>query len=300
MQAAKRLFKKLASAALWAAIYAALRAVFSGIIEFFGWGPILTGVVVSAGAVTAAAFASIPWYWVIFAGLVGLALGLSIASWVSLKIIREKRLWDKQRDPTRQRQEDSQRPFKRVTANKRSHAIAPELTEEVQTLYNAWLKPAGDAANDVIRRVLLALRDHADASVRSHEGLIQRSIIDVERAALSKLNNVLTGTEPISDFDQLQDCIVNYYREYQGTRTWIAKAGELAGFPFYNNPVFQAWLHLDEKFLDALRDFAGPPRYERLRSGVNSVGWGENVTSDLERLAGSNSPDTRDNGNGTR
>lgn len=189
---------------------------------------------------------------------------------------------------------------RQYSGNKRSQAIAPELIEEVQTLYNAWLKPAGDAANDVIRRVLFALRDHADASVRSHEGLIQRSIIDVERAALSKLNNVLTGTEPISEFDQLQDCIINYYREYQCTRTWIAKGGELGGFLFHNDSVCQAWLHLDEKFLDVLRDFAGPPRYERLRNGIKSVGWGENVTRDLKRLAGSNSPDARDNGNGTR
>jgi len=168
--------------------------------------------------------------------------------------------------------------------------ISPELIEQVQTHYNAWLKPAGDAANDVLRRVLFAMQDNTDASARIDPGLLQKSIIDVERAALSKLNNVLTGLESVSDFDQLQDCIVNYYREYQGTRTWIAKCGESVGFLFHSDPICQAWLHLDEKFLDALRNFSGAPRYERLRNGIESVGWGENVSHSLKRLTESNSP----------
>ena len=83
--------------------------------------------------------------------------------------------------------------------------VSPELIEEVRTLYNSWLKPAGDTANDVLRRALIGVQDHVDASARIDPGLLQRSIIDVERAALSKLNNALTGVESITDFDQLQE-----------------------------------------------------------------------------------------------
>ena len=162
--------------------------------------------------------------------------------------------------------------------------VEPAL-EEAQTFYNAWLKPAGESGSQVLRRVLRAIRDHPDEAVSGQEGLIQKSVVDPERRALSMLNNALSGQISINDAEQLQDYIADYYRAYQGMRTWIKQGGKIAGFAFNSDLIFQEWLHLDEQFLNALRQFTGPPRYDHLRGKVAGVGWGENITNALRGLA---------------
>jgi hypothetical protein len=152
--------------------------------------------------------------------------------------------------------------------------------EESSAFYNSWLYPAADNSSHVLQRVLHAIRKHPDGAVRSHEALIQRSIIDEERAAISRLSNALRGID-LSDADDIQDRIGGYYRSYQGVRTWIAKGIELTGIDLSHDSIFQEWKRVDGDFIRELRRLIGPPRYDRLRQVVQGIGWNENVTRDL-------------------
>jgi hypothetical protein len=150
----------------------------------------------------------------------------------------------------------------------------------VQSFYNSWLYPAAQNIEQVLRRVMNAMRRSSNVAIRSQEGLIQRTIADEERAALSSLSNAIRGIEPTNDED-LQIRIGRYYGAYQSCRTWIAKGLELAGVDLRSDAIFQEWLRLDEEFLDQLRQLSGPSKYDRLRELINAVGWGENITRDL-------------------
>ena len=128
---------------------------------------------------------------------------------------------------------------------------------------------------------MIAIRKHSDNAVRSHEGLLQRSIVDEERAALSRVSNALRGIEPNSDAD-LQDRLGWYYRNYQNNRTWIAEGMKLTGLDLARDAVFQEWRRLDAEFLRELRRLSGPQHYDRLRRLIQEVGWGETVTHDID------------------
>jgi hypothetical protein len=156
----------------------------------------------------------------------------------------------------------------------------PEL-EEVKTFYHSWLYPAAENINQVMRRVMIAMRKHSDAAVRSHEGLIQRSIVDEERTALARLSNALRGIEPTSDAD-LQERLGGYYRNYQNNRTWVSKGIKLTGLNLAHDAIFQEWRRLDADFLRELRRLSGPSRYDRLHQLIQEVGWGETVTRDID------------------
>jgi len=127
-----------------------------------------------------------------------------------------------------------------------------------------------------------AIQKHTDPAVKSHGPLIQRSIIDEERAALANLGNALSGIEQTTA-DDLQHRMGRYYRSYQSCRTWIAQGIELIGIiNLRDDPIFQEWLRLDEDLLRELRRFAGPTRYDVLRAELDGVGWGEIITRDLK------------------
>jgi hypothetical protein len=127
------------------------------------------------------------------------------------------------------------------------------------------------------------MQDHPDSAVRSHESLIQRCIFDEERFALARLSNAIVGIEQTSN-DDLADRLGSYFRAYQLVRTWIAQGVQLTGVDLQTYSIFQEWRRLDRSFLDELRRFTGPSRYDRLRRQLDSVGWGENITRDLTQL----------------
>jgi hypothetical protein len=156
--------------------------------------------------------------------------------------------------------------------------------DEIQSFFNSWINPVAQNINQVLQRIMNAIQKHADPAVKSHGSLIQRSIIDEERAALSNLSNAFSGIEQTSA-DDLQHRVGRYYKSYQGCRTWIVQGIGLAGIiNLRDDPIFQEWLRLDEEFLRELRRFTGPVRYDVLRAELDSTGWGEIVTRDLRGL----------------
>jgi hypothetical protein len=156
--------------------------------------------------------------------------------------------------------------------------------KEIQPLFNSWLQPAAETGSQILQRVMLAMRGHPDPAVSGHEGLVQRSIADEERAALSRLSNALRAIEPTNPND-LQDRLGAYYRTYQHMRTYIALEARFTGASLQGDSIFQEWTRLDERFLAELRQFAGPLKYDRLKAKIKEVGWSENVTRELRELA---------------
>ncbi len=75
-----------------AAITAVLRKIFLGIIDHFGWGPILTAIALSMGTALVAFLASLEWYWVLGSSLVIFVIGLTLATVLAGKYRREERL----------------------------------------------------------------------------------------------------------------------------------------------------------------------------------------------------------------
>ncbi len=75
-----------------AAITAVLRKIFIGIIDHFGWGPILTAFVLSVGAAVVARLASLEWYWVLGSSLVIFVIGLTLATVLAGRYRREERV----------------------------------------------------------------------------------------------------------------------------------------------------------------------------------------------------------------
>src|ERR1700726_1740093 len=142
--------------------------------------------------------------------------------------------------------------------------------QQIQSFYNSWLQPAAENINQVMQRVIIALRRHPDAAVRNQESLIQRSIVDEERGALSRLSNALRGVDRTSEAD-LQDRIGWYYRNYQNNRTWVAKGMRLTGLSLAHDAIFREWRRLDAEFLRELRRLSGHPRYDRLRQLIQEV-----------------------------
>jgi hypothetical protein len=168
---------------------------------------------------------------------------------------------------------------------RRPHTTKIKATDiaEARAFYNSWLLPTAQKVEQVLRRIMNAMRRSSNEAIRSQEGLIQRSIADEERAALSSLSNAIRGIEPTNDED-LQNRIGRYYGAYQSCRTWIAKGLELTGVDLRSDSIFQEWMRLDEKFLDHLRKFSGPSKYDRLRGIIEGVGWGENIIRDLRDI----------------
>jgi len=153
--------------------------------------------------------------------------------------------------------------------------------QQIQSFYNSWLHPAAENINQVMQLVIIALRRHPDAAVRNQESLVQRSIVDEERAALSRLSNALRGVDRTSGAD-LQDRIGGYYRNYQNNRTWVAKGMSMTGLSLAHDSIFREWRRLDAEFIHELRRLSGHPRYNRLRQLIQEVGWGETVTRNIE------------------
>lgn len=146
----------------------------------------------------------------------------------------------------------------------------------INALYNAYLEPAGNAANSLLVGVCGDLYAKGDATQKRLAGLVQR-VIDEERAALAGLSNAISGIEPTSR-DDLQERTVTYFRAYQGLRTQIA---ENATPEMRASAAFKAWLTLDAGFLDILRHVSARPQFVRLLGGIKSVGWGEQQTVSL-------------------
>jgi hypothetical protein len=171
-------------------------------------------------------------------------------------------------------------PATRVAHKAPSAQSGSDIFNEARSFFNSWLYPTAQNVDQVLRRIMNAMRRSSNETIRGYEGLIQRSIADEERASLSHLSNAIRGIEPTSDED-LQNRLGRYYSAYQPCRTWIAKGLELTGVDLRSDAIFQEWLRLDEKFLDQLRQLSGPSKYDRLRELINAVGWGENITRDL-------------------
>jgi hypothetical protein len=150
------------------------------------------------------------------------------------------------------------------------------VSDEVQTFYNSWLYPAAENINQVLQRVMHAIRKHPDYAVQTNGAIIQR-IMDEERAALSGVNNALRGIENVDNLG-LQNRIGAYYSAYQGCRTWIIEGFKLTSLDLSKDSIFQEWQRLDTDFLRELRRFSGPPQHERLRHLIGEVGWGENIS----------------------
>jgi hypothetical protein len=159
--------------------------------------------------------------------------------------------------------------------------LRSQTAVEIQCFYHSWLRPTSENINHVIRLIMIAMHKHSDAAVRSQEGLIQREIVDNERAAFSRLSNALQGAERTSNAD-LQERLGGYYRNYQNNRTWIAEGMKLTGLRLSHDAIFREWRRLDVDFLRELRRLSGPPRYDLLRQLIKEVGWGEIVTRDIE------------------
>jgi hypothetical protein len=176
-------------------------------------------------------------------------------------------IWQMQRAPMATAPVTGQTPEVHVTIDR------PAL-EEVTTFFNTTIKPTAEAEYNVLQRTLVLM--NKDPNLSYFVGLIQRSIVDEERNALSSISNVVTGADK-SDMDDIQDRLGRYYRSYQNSRTYIAQARE-KGIDLSDYPMFESWKRLDVQAIDAYRIFSAAPKYKRLLGLIQQTGWGEGIT----------------------
>lgn len=155
--------------------------------------------------------------------------------------------------------------------------VDADTLAEVQTLFNASIKPAGGAESTLLSRAVSLMSEQPDKAIFA--GLIQRAVIDDERTNFSRLSNAITGAEIVDSAD-LQERLGAYYRSYQAGRTYIfitMKSGPDLG----REAAFKIWQSADQKMISDLQRFSASPKYTRLLREVNAVGWGEGTSPTL-------------------
>lgn len=154
--------------------------------------------------------------------------------------------------------------------------------DKMRMFFNSWLAPAGGGANQLLTWMIGAPRYYEDDAVRNHEPLMQKGIIEPERAAFLALSRALFETDPSPDARELQILMAKYYKTYQDARTWIVKGAKVTGCQLQGYGPFEEWRRNDARFIEELRRLSNSSRYGHLRAGIDQVGWGELTTRDLK------------------
>jgi hypothetical protein len=92
-------------------------------------------------------------------------------------------------------------------SNSHFRAENPELI----ALFNSYVRPASDEANRIMTFAAQSIGQNPDSTVSGYAGLLQRSIIDEERAAFAHLNDTIVGSDAIGA-NEIQDRFGEYYR----------------------------------------------------------------------------------------